>query len=131
MHQEKGSSPPVVAAGPDGLTETDSTPGIVRELAFATDRAVVIRGRVEGGVTSGWHHHGDRDAFGYVIRGRVRFDFGASGGESTDVEAGAFFHVPRGIVHRDANPTDDRQEIVVAFVGEGPLVVNVDGPDPG
>jgi hypothetical protein len=26
------------------------------------------------------------------------------------------------------NPSDEPQEIVIAFVGEGPLVVNVDGP---
>jgi len=128
--RENFSRRPVAAVGPDGLAQTDPTPGILRELAFATDRAVVIRGRVEGGVTSGWHHHGDRDAFGYVVKGRARFDFGAAGGESTDVEEGGFFHVPRGTVHRDANPTDGMQEIVVAFVGEGPLVVNVDGPDP-
>lgn len=117
----------VSAVGPDELAATDSTPGILRELAFSTDRAIVIRARVDGGVVSGWHHHGDRDALGYVVSGKLRFDFGADG-EQTDVEAQGFFHVPRGVVHRDVNPIDEPQEIVIAFVGEGPLVVNVDGP---
>jgi uncharacterized RmlC-like cupin family protein len=117
----------VRAVGPDELAATDPTPGILRELAFSTDRAIVIRARVDGGVASGWHHHGDRDALGYVVSGKLRFDFGADG-EQTDVEAQGFFHVPRGVVHRDVNPIDEPQEIVIAFVGEGPLVVNVDGP---
>ena len=117
----------VRAVGPDDLAATDVTPGILRELAFSTDRAIVIRARVDGGVVSGWHHHGDRDALGYVVSGKVRFDFGADG-EHTDVVAQGFFHVPRGVIHRDVNPSDEPQELVIAFVGEGPLVVNVDGP---
>ncbi len=117
----------VRAVGPDELAATDPTPGILRELAFSTDRAIVIRARVDGGVVSGWHHHGDRDALGYVVSGKLRFEFGADG-EQIDVEAQGFFHVPRGVVHRDVNPIDEPQEIVIAFVGEGPLVVNVDGP---
>jgi uncharacterized RmlC-like cupin family protein len=67
---------------------------------------------------------------GYVAQGRVRFEFGPGGAEHTDVEEGWFFHVPAGIVHRDVNPLDVPQEIVLSFVGTGPLVVNVDGPDP-
>ncbi len=117
----------VRAVGPDELTATDATPGILRELAFSTDRAIVLRARVDGGVVSGWHHHGDRDALGYVVSGRVRFDFGPYG-EHTEVEEQGFFHVPRGVVHRDVNPSDEPQELVIAFLGEGPLVVNVDGP---
>jgi uncharacterized RmlC-like cupin family protein len=124
---EQEASERVRAVGPDELAEADSTPGILRELAFSTDRAIVIRARVDGGVVSGWHHHGDRDALGYVVSGRARFDFGADG-EHTEVGAQGFFHVPRGVVHRDVNPSDEPQEIVIAFVGEGPLVVNVDGP---
>lgn len=121
--------PRVRAVGPEELAATDPTPGILRELAFSTDRAIVIRARVDGGVVSGWHHHGDRDALGYVVSGKLRFDFGAEG-EWTDVEERGFFHIPRGLVHRDVNPIEEPQELVIAFVGEGPLVVNVDGPPP-
>jgi hypothetical protein len=32
------------------------------------------------------------------------------------------------LIHRDLNPLDEPQEIILAVVGEGPLVVNLDGP---
>lgn len=118
----------ISAVASDGLTLGDSTPGIVREVAFDTDRALHIRALVEGRVASGWHHHGDREVLGYVLRGRARFEFGPSGELSTDVDEGGFFHVPAGIVHRDVNPVDEPQELILTFVGSGPLVVNVDGP---
>jgi uncharacterized RmlC-like cupin family protein len=114
----------------NALTRGDSTPGIVREVAFATERALHVRARVDGGVTSGWHHHGNREVLGYVVHGRIRFEFGPGGRESTEVDTGGFFHVPVGLVHRDVNPVDESQEIVIAFIGDGPLVVNLDGPEP-
>ncbi|HXH95577.1 MAG TPA: cupin domain-containing protein [Gaiellaceae bacterium] len=118
----------ISAVPPDGLASGDATPGILREVAFATDRALHIRARVEGGNATGWHHHGDREVLGYVVRGRARFEFGPGGREGTDVPEGGFFHIPAGVVHRDVNPTDEPQELVLSFVGEGPLVVNLDGP---
>lgn len=120
----------VHAIGRAGLTAADGTPGILREKAFATERALLVRARAEGGISSGWHHHGDREVLGYCLKGRARLDFGPGGKQSTDIEEGEFFHVPVGLVHRDVNPTDEPQEFVIAFVGTGPLVVNVDGPDP-
>jgi uncharacterized RmlC-like cupin family protein len=102
----------------------------VRETAFDTGRASLIRTRAEGGAASGWHHHGQRDILGYVVRGRARFEFGPGGHESAEIEEGEFFHIPVRLVHRDVNPLDDLQELVINIVGEGPLVVNVDGPDP-
>jgi quercetin dioxygenase-like cupin family protein len=114
----------------NGLAPAASTPGLVRELAFDLPGAMLVRARAEGGVASGWHHHGDRDVLGHVIRGCARFDFGPGGRQSTDVETGGFFHVPSGLIHRDVNPSDEPQEIILSFVGAGPLVVNVDGPDP-
>jgi uncharacterized RmlC-like cupin family protein len=118
----------VSAVPPDGLTVAAPTPGVVREVAFDTAGATLMRARAEGNAASGWHHHGDRDVLGHVVRGRARFEFGAGGTESTEVEEGGFFHVPAGLIHRDVNPLDEAQEIVLAVVGEGPLVVNVDGP---
>jgi mannose-6-phosphate isomerase-like protein (cupin superfamily) len=118
----------VAAVAPDGLTAGAPTPGVLRELAFDTDRATLMRARADGGAATGWHHHGDRDVLGYVVRGRARFEFGPGGGESVEVEEGGFFRVPAGLVHRDVNPLDEPQEIVLAVVGDGPLVVNVDGP---
>ena len=118
----------VTTVASTSLTRGDSTPGILRELAFDTDRALLIRARVEGGVASGWHHHGDREVLGYLVQGRARFEFGPGGSEAIEVEEGGFFHVPAGMVHRDVNPAQEPQELVLAFVGTGPLVVNVERP---
>jgi mannose-6-phosphate isomerase-like protein (cupin superfamily) len=120
----------VTAVAPDQLTAGDATPGLVREVAHSTDRALLVRASAAAGVASGWHHHGDREVLGFIVRGRARFEFGPGGSDSTDVEEGGFFHVPAGLVHRDVNPQDEPQELVLTFVGTGPLVVNVDGPDP-
>jgi uncharacterized RmlC-like cupin family protein len=120
----------VSAISEDGLTAGAATPGVVREVAYDTERATLMRARAEGRAATGWHHHGDRDVLGYVVRGRARFEFGPGGRESTEVEEGGFFHVPARLVHRDVNPSEQPQEIVLTVVGEGPLVVNVDGPTP-
>jgi uncharacterized RmlC-like cupin family protein len=120
----------VSAVAPDGLTAGASTPGVLREVAVEVVGATLMRARAEGGAASGWHHHGARDVLGHVVRGRARFEFGPGGRESTEVEEGGFFHVPAGLIHRDVNPLDEGQEIVLTIVGEGPLVFNVDGPLP-
>jgi quercetin dioxygenase-like cupin family protein len=119
----------VSAVAPDDLSVGASTPGVVRGVAFETGHATLMRARAEPHAASGWHHHGARDVFGHVVRGRARFEFGPDGRESTEVEEGGFFHVPAGLVHRDVNPLDLPQEIVLTVVGEGPLVVNCDGPE--
>ena len=119
----------IAAVSPTELTAGASTPGVVREVAFDVAGATWMRARAEPRAASGWHHHGTRDVLGYVVSGRSRFEFGPGGAESTDVEEGGFFHVPAGLVHRDVNPADEPQEIVLAVVGYGPLVVNVDGPE--
>jgi quercetin dioxygenase-like cupin family protein len=120
----------VSALSSDGLSAGAPTPGVLREIAFDTARATLMRARAEAGAATGWHHHGDREVLGHVLRGRARFEFGPGGRESTEVDEGGFFHVPAGLVHRDVNPLDEAQEIILAVVGEGPLVVNFDGPLP-
>jgi uncharacterized RmlC-like cupin family protein len=107
-----------------------STPGVLREVAFESGQATMMRARADAGAASGWHHHGDRDVLGYVVRGAARFEFGPGGTESTEVGKGGFFHVPAGLIHRDVNPLGELQEIILTVVGDGPLVVNVDAPPP-
>lgn len=120
----------ILVVPPDALRPAPMpTPGITRDVAFDLERAMLVRATVEPRVASGWHHHGDRDVFGFLLRGRARFEFGPRGREWAEVEEGGFFHVPRGLVHRDVNPTDAPQEFALTFVGRGPLVVNVEGPD--
>jgi uncharacterized RmlC-like cupin family protein len=118
----------VSAASAGDLHAAAPTPGVLREIAFDISRATLMRARADARAASGWHHHGDRDVLGYVVRGRARFEFGPDGAESTEVEEGGFFHVPAGLVHRDVNPSDEPQEIILSVVGDGPLVVNLDGP---
>jgi uncharacterized RmlC-like cupin family protein len=119
----------VVAVSPDGLQAGPTTPGVTREVAVETAGATVIRGRAEPRARSGWHHHGQHEVFGYVVRGQARFEFGPAGREVAVVVRGGFFHVPAGLVHRDVNPLDAPQEIIITVVGSGPLVVNVAGPE--
>ncbi|HEV2591311.1 MAG TPA: cupin domain-containing protein [Gaiellaceae bacterium] len=119
----------IKAVGSDGLRAGAATPGIVREISFDLSGVTQMRARAEPNAATGWHHHGGRDVLGYVVRGCARFEFGPGGRSSVDVPEGGFFHVPAGLVHRDVNPADEPQEIVLAIVGEGLLVVNVDGPD--
>ena len=121
----------VSVIGPTDLHAGASTPGVLREVAFETRHATLMRARAEPHAVSGWHHHGDRDVVGYVVRGSARFEFGINGLDGVDVEEGGFFHVPAGLIHRDVNPLDQPQEIILTVVGEGPIVVNCDGPQRG
>jgi uncharacterized RmlC-like cupin family protein len=102
---------------------------VLREIAVETNGATLMRARAKPLAASNWHHHGERDVFGYVVRGAARFEFGPAGMDRTEVQEGGFFHVPAGLIHRDVNPLDALQEIVLTIVGEGPLVFNVPGPD--
>lgn len=113
----------------EALTETPSTPGLTRHLAFKDDNHMVIRSRSEPGIVSGWHHHGDYDVYGYVVSGTARFENAAGEKDTITVGSGDFFHVPPHTVHRESNPSpDERGEVILFLRGSGPLVVNVDDP---
>ena len=86
--------------------------------------------RADAGVAGGWHHHGDRDSYIYVLRGQVRIDFGPGGRESVSAGAGEFIFNPRRMVHREVTAPGEDSEFFVVRVGSGPQNVNVDGPDP-
>ena len=112
------------------LRSGDATQGIVRDTAFELRGITVARSRVAGGVSSAWHHHGDRDLFGLLLLGRLRFDYGPKGTLAVELNPGDFFHIPRHLVHRDVNPTRDQAAVIVnVSVGEGAAVINVQGPD--
>jgi uncharacterized RmlC-like cupin family protein len=123
-----GTNARVSAVSGDRLRAGATTPGIQRETAFDVNGATLMRARGEPRAASGWHHHGEREVLGFVVRGAARFEFGPGGTESTEIPEGGFFHVPAGLIHRDVNPLNEAQEIVIAVVGDGPLVINVQGP---
>ncbi len=107
------------------------TPGIVREKAFESKHryVVVSRTRVAGGAMSGWHHHGTRHLYAFLEAGRMRLEYGPKGARAVEVKRGDFLHIPPYLVHRDVNP-DEEDELVVVniLVGRGDPVVNVEGP---
>ena len=118
----------VSAVSGEDLPAGALTSGLLRQVAFELSGASLMRARAEPRAVSGWHHHGEREVLGYVVRGAARFEFGLGGAEEIEVGQGGFFHVPFGLIHRDVNPLDEPQEIVLAVVGQGPLVINVPGP---
>ena len=111
------------------LRPGDPTAGIVRARAFDTGNVLVGQTRVAPGTVSGWHHHGNRTLFGYLLSGRLRFDFGRGGKDSVEVHPGEYFRILPRVIHRDVNPSHTEPLVVVnVMVGEGPSLVNVAGP---
>src|SRR5438132_1007983 len=90
----------------------DSTEGIVRKKAFESETAIVSQSKVAPGVVSGWHHHGTRQLYGFIVSGRLRLEYFLRRQEIADLNVGDFFHIPAGLVHRDLNPRKDRELVV-------------------
>ena len=108
-----------------------ATPGMQRSQAVATDDLWFGEARTQPGQVSGWHHHGDHLTHGYVVAGRLRFEFGPGGADHVEAGPGEFFLVPPQTVHRELNPGDEEQVIILVRTGAGESVVNVDGPEQG
>lgn len=108
--------------------DTQQTSGMTREAAIATDRLWAGYVRTAPAMASGWHHHGEHETAIYVLKGRVRIEFGNGGGASVDAREGDFIHVPPQAVHRESNPTDHEGIVVVVRGGTGAPTVNVEGP---
>lgn len=113
---------------PNDRVEGDPTPGMTREQAVVTEGLWAGLVRTEGGMISAWHHHGDYETSIYVITGALRMESGPEGGSVVEAVAGDFLHVPKGAIHREANPGDTESQIVVVRAGHGAPVFNVDGP---
>jgi quercetin dioxygenase-like cupin family protein len=113
----------------DALSETPSTPGITRHLAFKNEDVMVIRARINPGVASGWHHHGDYHVYGYVVSGTPRFESQDGEGSPVNLKPGDFFHVPPHTVHREINPSSEELEVILFLSGTGPLVFNLEDSD--
>ena len=114
---------------PEDRQPTPATPGMVREAAYPGSDRWAGSVRTEPGMISGWHHHGGWDTYVYVVRGKVRLEFGPNGSDTVEAGPGDFMHVPAHMVHREGNPSDHVADLVVFRVGRGEIVVNVDGPE--
>jgi uncharacterized RmlC-like cupin family protein len=112
------------------LSDGPSTPGMLRTQAVATRRVWAGMVRTDPGAVSGWHHHGEHESVIYVATGALRMESGMQGQDVFDAEPGDFVYVPPHAVHRESNTTDIVATLVVTRSGQGPSVINVEGPDP-
>ena len=120
---------PVRRIGADELTDADPTPGMRRQLAFTAPGLWTGVVHTEGGAASGWHHHGNHETSLYVVRGRLRIEFGPGGDTAVVGGPGDFLHVPAHTIHRELNPDASTSTAVIARAGgDGPPTINVDGP---
>lgn len=113
---------------PDEVEADESTPGVVRKTVFETENVVVVQSHIEGGTATGWHYHGDRHVYGYIVEGAGAVEYGPDGDETRECSAGEYFYISPETIHRDITPPDTDTVVLVCFVGSGPVVVNVDGP---
>jgi uncharacterized RmlC-like cupin family protein len=105
------------------------TPGMDRKTAIAGDEVWMGEVHTDPGVMSGWHHHGEHTTYGRVLEGKVRVEFGSGGESSLEGGAGDFFMVPPHTIHREGNPGSERHILMAIRIGQGPSVINVEGPD--
>lgn len=125
-----GASGPVVRIGEGDRRPGTPTAGMHREEAIATTTTWAGVAHTDAGMCSGWHHHGEYESVIYVLTGVLRMESGPGGRDVAEAGPGDFLFVPRGAIHREANPGSVESTIVVFRSGGGEAVVNVDGPAP-
>ncbi|WP_435335877.1 cupin domain-containing protein [Haloarchaeobius sp. TZWWS8] len=122
----------VTVIGAGELTPSPvAPPGVTWETVFDTDRVLLVRTRVDGDWRSGWHSHGSNDAYGVVLVGRARFEYGADGALAQTAGTGDFFTFPAGTTYRTVNAGEGELVALVALVGSGVRVVVAEGPGAG
>ncbi len=132
MREERSmdQSRPIVVRSDEGVPAPGApTPGMDRRELLDHEDCWVGRVRADAGLAGGWHHHGDRDSYIYVVRGAVTIEYGADGAGQVTAAAGDVIFNPARLVHREITSADEPAELLVIRVGPGPLNVNVDGPE--
>jgi uncharacterized RmlC-like cupin family protein len=107
------------------------TPGMDRRQLIDEGDRWIGWVRTTPGVSGGWHYHGDRDTYVFIVSGSLTVDFGPGGRDSVTMARGDFGFVPPRTVHRETTAAAEGAEAFVVRIGSGPQNVNVDGPDPG
>lgn len=105
-----------------------ATSGMDRREIIDAEGAWIGWVRTDAGFAGGWHHHGDRDSYIYVVKGELTMEYGIGGGESLIGRPGDVIFNPAHLVHREVTPGESVEALVIRL-GTGPLNVNVDGPD--
>lgn len=108
--------------------EPERTLDVSRQVVFETEDTMMVQSRVAAGVTTGWHHNGNRHVFGYVVQGHAELEYGQHGKNAVDLATGDCVYVPPRTIRRVVNRTDEDWVIVISFVGAGPPAVSVEGP---
>src|SRR5438034_10547141 len=85
------------------LQKGDSANGIVRRRAFDSENTIVSQSRVAAGVVSGWHHHGARHLFGFVVNGQLLLESARIRTGGGDLGRGAVFSCTSCGVRSDAD----------------------------
>ncbi len=107
------------------------TPGMDRRQILDHPSAWVGWVRTDAGLAGGWHHHGERDSYVYVLSGSVTIEYGPGGRDPVRATAGDLIFNPARMVHRETTTPQEPAEFFVVRVGAGAQNVNVEGPDPG
>ena len=105
------------------------TPGVARLEAFADDTVWVGRVENEPHQASDWHVHPGHDTYAHVVAGRFFVEYGPGGEERIEISPGDFALIPKGIVHREGNAGSEPTAGIIVRVGQGPVTVNLDGPE--
>jgi mannose-6-phosphate isomerase-like protein (cupin superfamily) len=106
------------------------TPGMDRRQLLDDEDRWVGWVLTAAGMAGGWHHHGERDSYIFVLRGTVTVEYGPGGRERVIARPGDFVFNPGGMVHREITGPEEPAELFVVRVGTGPQTVNTDGPEP-
>ncbi len=86
--------------------------------------------RVDKGVRSGPHHHGEVESAIYIISGHARFRYGERLENVVEAAPGDFIFVPPYVVHQEINASGDEPvEMIVSRSSQENVVVNVDLPE--
>jgi len=110
---------------------TAQTPGSERLAAVTPELGVdtTLWGglfKVEPGVRTGIHHHGEQQTIAYVLEGICEIRWGERGEFVATARAGDFIHVPAWLHHMEINPSETTAfRWVVVRSTPMPIVVNL------
>jgi uncharacterized RmlC-like cupin family protein len=111
--------------------DTAQTPGMQRREGISgrlsgSEKIWMGENRVDAGVRTTDHHHGESETGIYVVAGHPRFVFLRDGEEVTiDAAPGDYVYVPPWTPHREENPGGEPATVVLARSTQEAIVVNV------
>lgn len=124
-----GSAGAVHVVRRDDIPSGPSSHGMVRRMIDVADTIALAEARNAPETTSSWHHHGQRTTCVYVVQGQAHLDWGPGGREQAELSAGDFYVILPDTIHREGNPGARDQLIAGFYLGPGPKIVNVSGPE--